>query len=186
MSKSQIMNLIKQKTNNKKLHKNDFISSIDGFIKLIQEYSFDIVLDIGSGQGVHASILTDIGKRVDTVDFGTSFYAKKRENSISYIGNYLDIKFPKQYDCIIANHILEHQPNPNLFLKKIFNDLKTNGILLITVPPLKHQIVGGHVTLWNAGLLLYNLILAGFDCSKAKCKEYGYNISIILQKQKYF
>ena len=69
------------------------------------------------------------------------------------------------------------------FLKKIFNDLKEGGILAITVPPLKHEIVGGHVTLWNAGLLLYQLVLAGFNCKEVSVKSYGYNISVVLKKQ---
>ena len=52
-----------------------------------------------------------------------------------------------------------------------------------SVPPLKHQIVGGHVSLWNAGLLLYRLILAGFDCSNAAVKSYGYNISVVVRRR---
>src|SRR5690606_36120022 len=56
------------------------------------------------------------------------------------------------------------------------------GVLALTVPPLKSRIVGGHVSLWNAGLLLYNLVLAGFDCSRARILQYGYNISVILTK----
>jgi hypothetical protein len=31
---------------------------------------------------------------------------------------------------------------------------------------------------------MYNLILAGFDCSNARIKKYGYNISLILRKEK--
>lgn len=70
-----------------------------------------------------------------------------------------------------------------MFLKKCFDLLEDDGILAITIPPLKHAIVGGHLTLWNAGLLIYNLILAGFDCSKASVKTYGYNISVIVRKK---
>jgi hypothetical protein len=56
------------------------------------------------------------------------------------------------------------------------------GIIAITVPPAKHQIVGGHVTIWNAGLLLYNLIIAGNDCRLAAVKSEGYDISVIAPK----
>jgi len=100
------------------------------------------------------------------------------------IGNYLDQWFPEGFDCIWASHVLEHQPNPNLFLQKVFSDLKDGGILAVTVPPMKPQIVGGHLTLWNAGLLIYNLIIAGFDCSEAKIIKHGYNISVIVEKRK--
>ena len=56
------------------------------------------------------------------------------------------------------------------------------GHISITVPPLKKQIVGGHVNLFNAGLLLYRMVLAGIDCSKAKVKAYDYDISVIVKK----
>ncbi len=71
------------------------------------------------------------------------------------------------YDAIWCAHCLEHQRNVGSFLEKIFSELKDGGVLCVTVPPLKTNIVGGHLTLWNGGLLLYNLILAGFDCAKA-------------------
>jgi hypothetical protein len=53
----------------------------------------------------------------------------------------------------------------------------------ITVPPLKHEIVGGHVSLWNAGMVLYRLVLAGIDCSDAAVLSYGYNISVIAKNR---
>ena len=71
----------------------------------------------------------------------------------------------------------------NLFLVKIHTVLKEGGILGISVPPFKHNIVGGHLTVWNTGLLLYNLVLAGFDCTHAWARKYGYNISVVLEKR---
>lgn len=56
--------------------------------------------------------------------------------------------------------------------------------MAITVLPLKNEIVGGHLSLWNAGLLLYQLVIAGFDCREAIVKKYGYNISVIGRKNK--
>ena len=98
------------------------------------------------------------------------------------VADYLKHEFDRQFDCLWLSHVLEHQLNVNLFLKKVYGDLKDGGILAVTVPPLKHTIVGGHVTLWNAGLVLYNLIMAGFDCSQARVKQYGYNISVLVPK----
>ena len=36
--------------------------------------------------------------------------------------------------------------------------------------------------MWNAGLLLYNLVLAGFDCKEAFVCSYGYNVTVIVKK----
>jgi len=61
--------------------------------------------------------------------------------------------------------------------------LPDEGILAITVPPARKIISGGHLSNWSAGLLLYNLVLAGFDCKNASILKYGYNVSIIVQKK---
>jgi hypothetical protein len=79
--------------------------------------------------------------------------------------------------------VLEHSRNPGKFLDKVHSVLREGGLLALNVPPLKAQITTGHVTLWNPGLLLLNLVRAGFDCSQARIRQEGYNIGVILQKQ---
>lgn len=155
-----------------------------GLVALFENCVFETVLDVGSGAGVHSEIFEMNGKHVTSVDFGVSaYYQRTAENREVVIGDYYECLFKTQFDLVWASHVLEHQPNVNLFLKKVFCDLKEGGWLAVTVPPLKHQIVGGHVSLWNAGLLLYHLILAGFDCSAASIKKYGYNISVMVRKR---
>lgn len=144
------------------------------FNKLLSDYAFDTVLDIGSGEGEHTKAFKQAGKTVTSVSLIPP---------ADIVGDYLTVCTGK-FDALWACHVLEHQPNVNMFLKKCFADLKTGGVFAVTVPPLKHEIVGGHVSLWNAGLLLYNLILAGFDCKRASVKTYGYNISVIVRKKK--
>lgn len=154
--------------------------------KLVDDYEFETVLDIGSGQGLHADILCNQGKQVTTVDFGTSYYfakSKKNHNINAFYGDFYDFPETELYDAIWCAHTLEHQLNPNIFLKKINRLLKPGGVLAITVPPFKHEVVGGHFTLWNAGTLLYNLVMANFDCSEPAILQYGYNISIIIKKK---
>jgi SAM-dependent methyltransferase len=131
------------------------------------------VLDIGSGGGQHAKMMRAAGKKVTTISLIPP---------ADYIGDYLS--FPGDgFDAIWASHVLEHQPNVGAFLKKCFADLRDDGVFAVTVPPLKHAVVGGHLNLFNAGTLLYNLVVAGFDCSKARVGTYGYNISVIVRKR---
>ncbi len=152
--------------------------------KLLSDYAFETVLDIGCGEGQQAAILLAHGKTVTAFDYGKSPYFAWRDPAIqTVIGDFNTYAFHEQYDCAWASHVLEHQPNPNLFLRKVHAVVKEGGIVAITVPPLKHQIVGGHLTLWNAGLLLYNLVFAGFDCAQASILQYGYNISVIVRKK---
>lgn len=150
---------------------------------LIDNFQFNSVLDIGSGAGSHSKIFADHGKVVTALDYGTSIYYKKKENYTELIGDFNQIEFDNKFDCIWASHVLEHQLNVNQFLKKIHLILNEGGVLSITVPPPKHNIVGGHVSLWNIGLVIYHLVLAGFNCRNIHAYCYGYNQSIILKKQ---
>jgi SAM-dependent methyltransferase len=146
--------------------------------KLLNEYEFATVLDIGSSAGDHAAIMAAAGKQVTAIDYGNSFYFKNSQSNIkATIGDFMNLDFPDKFDCVWCSHVLEHQLNVQQFLVRVRNVLAENGALAITVPPLKHKIAGGHVSLWNGGLLLYRLVLAGFDCKDAKILRYGNNIS---------
>ena len=153
--------------------------------KLIEDVEFETVLDVGSGEGLHSDLFLKNKKSVTAIDYGDSVYFRNRVESISTIvGDINEHKFSQKFDVVWCSHVLEHQLNVNSFLKKLYSLIENDGFLAITVPPARSTIVGGHLTNWNAGLLLYNLVLAGFDCSNAKVLAYGYNISIIVQKKR--
>ncbi len=145
--------------------------------KLCRQYDFQTVLDIGSGKGEHSKYFESKSRLVTSIDLEAC------GDFVPFIiGDYVKTVFTSKFECIWCCHVLEHIVNPGAFLDKIFDDLDEGGILAITVPPLKHQIVSGHVSLWNAGLLIYHLVQAGFDCRAAAVKSYGYNISVIVRK----
>jgi SAM-dependent methyltransferase len=138
--------------------------------------TWNTALDIGSGAGEQALYLTDADplRHVITLD--------SRNQGAMYNVPYLIYAPAQQYDAIWCSHVLEHQVDPGCFLHKIYDDVVDGGPIAITVPPLKHEIVGGHVSLWNPGLLAYHLILAGFDLKEAEIWQYGYNISACFYK----
>lgn len=135
----------------------------------IGNLTFDSVIDIGCGNGRHSNLLKKAGKTVLSVDLTNSY-------EDAYVADYMSVPFPKA-DLIWCSHVLEHILNVQHFLQKTRNEC--SQYIAITVPPAKHNIVGGHVTIWNAGMVMYNLILAGYDCSEAKIKQCGYNITVI-------
>lgn len=155
------------------------------FEKLLSEYEFHTVLDIGCGSGEHSRIFREHGKQVISIDYGRSVYFQTNKASESIlIGDFLEFsEATDPFDCIWCSHVLEHQINVNLFLKHIDYLCKDNGILAITVPVFNGLMEGGHLTAWNAGLLLYNLVLAGFDCKEARVLTQGYDISVIVRKK---
>ncbi len=156
--------------------------------KLIKDYNFQTVIDIGSGAGDHAKILHKYQKKVTALDFGTSIYAQKKGNNYDEI-EHIEVDFfaykpSHKFDCVWASHVLEHQANPGMFINRCTQLVKENGILAITVPPMEQRVLGGHLTNWNAGLLIYNLVLNGIDCSECSIMSYGYNISVIVSNRK--
>jgi SAM-dependent methyltransferase len=135
------------------------------------------ILDIGGGRKQeHANYFRSHGHNVKIVDFF---------DNADYRGDFNTLDINEKFDAVWCSHCLEHQLNVNLFLKKIANTVKQKGIIAITVPPLKPLIVGGHLSLWNAGLVVYNLVLAGIDCSTCAIKTYDYNISVIAENNKF-
>jgi len=145
------------------------------------------VLDVGSGAGEHAAIMRATGRKVTTVSL---------EPPAHHVKDFVTALIPTGFDAVWASHVLEHQPNVNNFLRRCFQVLRADGVLAVTVPPYKPNVVGGHLTTWSAGHLLYNLIVAGFDCRDALVSgNYSsginntgypyppYNISVIVRKR---
>ena len=157
-----------------------------GLFKLIRDYEFTTVLDVGAGEGAHAALLHQSGKEVTALDFSTSVYASKRPERVPWPRvdtNFLDFRPDAAFDCLWACHVLEHQTDPGAFIRHCMALTRPEGIIAITVPPLKHRIVGGHLSLWNAGLLLYQLTFNGIDTCNAAVCTYGYNISVIVRNR---
>ena len=147
-------------------------------IERIAQYdNIRTVLDIGSWNGEQAQYLRAKGFEVTTIDMNVN---------ADISGNYLETEL-EPFDCVWCSHVLEHQPNVGLFLSKCFNDVKEGGLFAVTVPSIKKYeggtiVVDGHLTYWNAGNLIYNMILAGFDCSQARVGTYNDEVSVIVKK----
>jgi SAM-dependent methyltransferase len=146
-------------------------------VRLLVDYpDVATVLDIGSGTGAHATLMRAAGKHVTTVSL---------RQPADIVGNYLEQDWPQPFDAIWASAVLEHQPDPGLFLRRCRQNLRAGGVLAVTVPPSKNAIVGGHLTLWNSGLLLYQMIVAGFDCRAARVSGLydSYSLSVIVRNE---
>jgi SAM-dependent methyltransferase len=155
-------------------HQFFFEWGVHAIMRLIEAYDFDTVLDIGSGQGEHARFFRHFGKEV---------YAVNLSGNADYVGDFNELALDRQFDAVWCSHVIEHQRNVGVFLERIFAALKDDGILALTAPchP-RERLIDGHLTSWNAGLLCYNLILAGFDCSRA-CLLQTFELNLIVRKK---
>jgi SAM-dependent methyltransferase len=158
---------------------------------MLEQSEVGSVLDVGAGGGEHALEFSRAGKRVDCVDLGRSIYYDNSKifrsgdvEAIRFVmGDFFDFTADHTYDLVWCSHVLEHQSDANAFLKRCLGLVTEGKWLAITVPPLKHSVVGGHVSLWNAGLLLYQLVIGGNDCSDAIVMNYNYNISVLVRRR---
>ena len=159
-------------------------------IALLKEHhNFHSFLDVGAGEGCATKIMKFLGK--DTVSIEPWETRPKYPNSDVFIPdfreNYMDIKFDRQFDVIWCSHVLEHIKNPNIFLSKIFQDLKEDGILALIVPYNDgdniEYIVDGHINKYGIGVMIYTLITAGFNCSDISINLHGYEMVVFLKKK---
>ena len=85
-------------------------------------------------------------------------------------------------DLVVLSQI-HRQRNVGQYLDRAFKALKVNGELALICPFYSNCVGSGNSNnLWNAGTLLYNLILAGFDCKKAKVSTFQNQIQIYVIK----
>jgi SAM-dependent methyltransferase len=151
----------------------EFDWGVHTMMRLLDSYDFETALDVGAGRGEHSRFLRHFGKQVFTTDL---------HESADYTGDFVQLDFGRTFDVVWCSHVLEHQRNVGAFLEKIYGCLTDDGILAITVPvhP-RERLISGHVSSWNAGLLCYNLVLAGFDCHEARVLQ-TYELGVIVRK----
>jgi len=156
--------------------------------KIIKNIDFNSVLDIGAGQCKQTFFFKGQGKQVFTCDLvrNDGPHCDNKINNYNFNGNFLDIDFDgKKFDFVFASHVLEHQRNVGSFIDKMISVTRDNGYLCIIVPIRKPFIVGGHLSIWNPGLLLYNLVSSGIDCSECYIEQHDYDISFIVKLNKF-
>ena len=100
--------------------------------------NFDI-LDLGCGGGLTCEPLSRLGAKVTGVDFikknieVAKTHAIKSNLKIRYIYNDLDsFNLKEKFDVILILEVLEHLDQWEILLKKIKNNLKKKGVLIIS------------------------------------------------------
>ena len=97
------------------------------------------ILDIGCGGGLISEGLSKLGANVYGIDFVreninvAKKHAKKNNLKINYeVKDFEKEKISSKYDIIIIFEVLEHLYDWESFIKKIRNNLKKNGVLIIS------------------------------------------------------
>ena len=140
------------------------------------------VIDLGAGLGLHARYLLERGLAVTAVDRALTesldgvlrLYPDRSDFIQSDLST---LPFANGVaEAIWACHCLEHMEHPLAALREWRRVLRPGGLLAVTVPPYKTEIVGRHVfTGWNVGQLMVTLLRAGYEIASGSYAEIGYN-----------
>ena len=111
---------------------------------LIESYHLENkkFIEVGCGQGEFLSVLTEfpvdaygVEHKHDLVEI-----ARKRGLNVSeaFVENKNTVIENGPFDVFLSFNFLEHQPDPNGMLQGIYENLKEDGMGLITVPSLEY------------------------------------------------
>jgi SAM-dependent methyltransferase len=142
----------------------------------VSNYKFKSILDIGCGRGNMFRFLK--GKEITGIDV-----IDKNKVALTpgakYIQDNISTYTPdEKYDAVMCCHLIEHVPDTESFIKTFFSFIDEGSPWCIIWPPPKPQVVGGHVHVFNHGMMLYNIVRTGIDCSNVRLvkKEYSNGI----------
>jgi 2-polyprenyl-3-methyl-5-hydroxy-6-metoxy-1,4-benzoquinol methylase len=150
------------------------------------------VLEIGSGGGEFAYLLTQLGFAVRGIEPNEGYgnYSKSEYGLDIQIGFAQNTEFVSEsFDFITTSHVLEHVDDPTLVLKKLHDWLKNDGILAIEVPNIeatcqspKSTFHTAHLFNFNAATLSLLAEKSGFTVVKTFFSRDKGNVSLIAQK----
>lgn len=147
------------------------------------------VLDVGVGRGQVALALAREGKEVtgiglEIATYGGDLETLSREGVRVAEARLEALPFASEsFDAVVLSHVLEHCPNVGVSLTEARRVLRTDGRLLVLVPPHEDNVCAGHVAVgWSVGQLMYVLLVHGFDIKDGMFVEHGYNVCAFVRK----
>ncbi len=148
--------------------------------RLLDLTSASTVIDVGVGSGASAKLLVERDYQVTGVSLSKSPFRKKGYKHVRKDFEKTDLTA----DIVWCSHTLEHVQNVGSFLEKIKDTLNKDGWLCIVVPSDPTDLlIDGHLSFWTPAHLIYNLVVAGFDCSDARYYTEGRDIALMVQKK---
>ena len=105
-----------------------------------------IFADIGTGLARVPVAMREMfpGADITCTDFGPRPAALNAPGleKIKYLHNDEFFKSAEKYNIIMLHHVIEHAPDPQIFLKRVMAKLSADGILIIETPNIKSAMSG--------------------------------------------
>ena len=150
-------------------------------------------LEIGAGNGQFLSLLEDLGFDATGLEHNKKNVDMALSTGQKVISGYLLDMFNlnSEYNFIVCNNFMEHQPNIKKFLRRIYQSLLDGGLVYISVPNLQrimdracfYEFVVDHLVYFSRKTLKVALELTGFNVKQVYFKNNNNDIVIIAQKR---
>jgi len=150
------------------------------------------VLDIGSGGGEFAYLLSRMGFNVHGIEPNAGYgnYSKNEYGLEVDIGFTKDINFKdRDFDFITIWHVLEHTDDPYAVISKIHRWSSDDSLLVVEVPNIeavcqspKNTFHADHLFNFNLKTLTLLLEKAGFSIVDSIVSKDGGNITVVAKK----
>ncbi len=123
------------------------------------------VLDIGCGNGYFLNFFKSKGWDCSGVEYSHSAtnYCRNEFDLDVLQGDFMTTTLAGPYDCVSAQHVLEHMNSPYEFIQRIREILTPQGILLLAVP--------------NYNSLLRRMVGSNWVCLAEKTHLFHYTIN---------
>lgn len=147
------------------------------------------VADLGAGLGCHTRYFVERGVRVVAVDMVLTDELRAitagHPDRCRFVPSDLSrLPFEDgELESLWASYCLEHVDDPLSTLREWRRVLCPNGILAVSVPPFKTEVVGRHVfTGWSVGQLMLTLFRTGFDVRDGAYATHHYNVFAVVRR----
>jgi 2-polyprenyl-3-methyl-5-hydroxy-6-metoxy-1,4-benzoquinol methylase len=125
------------------------------------------IIDFGSGSGVIARHLVDLGFKVLAADISAPALAACRQRGLNTLDLNSDWPASASADCVLACDVLEHVEDDAGLLRKLKQTLRSRGLLIAAVPAYDflwsgEDYISDHVRRYNKPRLEKRVGEAGF------------------------
>ncbi len=167
------------------------------YSSLISKYNLEgkKILEVGCGQGEFLGVLKEFNVEAYGIENKADLVDKAREKGLNVVKGFItDETDPAKengpYNAFLSFNFLEHQPDPNAMLSRIYDDLTDDGVGLITVPSFEYimqhdgyyEFIRDHIAYYTLETLEFLVNKNGFEVLEREMINRD-TLSIVVKKK---
>lgn len=170
---------------------------LEYFRNFIEKFSLKDkkIIEIGCGQGEFLDIMSKVNSNVHGIENYKNSVDLCRSKGLKVYEGFIEDRYYKiensPYDGFFIMNFLEHLPDPNEFLKGIYENLNEGAIGLIEVPNVDmiisnlmfSEFISDHLLYFTSKTLRLLVEKNGFEILEEKSVWHDYVLSIVVRKK---